>query len=99
MSNSEIKSLINRRRRQILVHSFLYYRMNTTLISDEQYDAWARELMALQRDYPDIAADCIHAEDFAAFDETTSGYDLPLYGWVENTARRLLKIAESQDGI
>lgn len=93
-SNEAVSELINRRRRQVLVHSFLYYRMNTTLVSDHTYDAWARELMRLQRQYPDIASECIHAKDFANFSETTSGYDLPLYGWVEDMARRLLAYHE-----
>jgi NAD-dependent DNA ligase len=86
-----IKSLITRRRRQILVHSFLYYRMNTSIISDGQYDTWARELMQLQRDYPEIASECPEAESFADYNETTSGFNLPLHGWVQTVAERVLR--------
>lgn len=48
MTHDEILALINRRRRQILVHSFLYYRMNTSIIPDSTYDEWARDLAELQ---------------------------------------------------
>jgi NAD-dependent DNA ligase len=65
--------------------------MNTSLITDHQYDAWARELMQLQRDYPAIASECIEAEAFANLSETTSGFDLPIYGWVQTVAERLVR--------
>ena len=50
----KIRELINRRRRQILVHSVIYYRMNDNLISDDQWAKWALELETLQNDYPEI---------------------------------------------
>lgn len=87
----EIRSLITRRRRQILVNSFLYYRMNTTLIDDHTYDKWARELMELQREYPEIASECPEADAFHDWSETTSGFNLPLYGWVQTVAERVLR--------
>ena len=94
MNNEEIAALISQRRRQMLVHSFLYYRMGTSLVTDKQFDKWAYELHDLQRQYPEIAAACPYAEDFANWDGT-SGYHLPLYGdWVERKAAQLLKIAK-----
>jgi NAD-dependent DNA ligase len=96
VDTDEIKSLITRRRRQVLVHSCLYYKFNTTLISDHTYDAWARELMELQRKYPDIAAECAHADAFADWSETTSGFNLPLYGWVQTVAERCLRYHEME---
>lgn len=44
MTDEEIKELIKRRRRQILVHSCLYYRLASNIISDFQYDCWGKEL-------------------------------------------------------
>lgn len=71
-----IRSKIRQRRYQMLVHSYLYYRRCTSIISDEKFDRWARELVKLQHDYPEIAATVNYAEAFAGFDATT-GYDLP----------------------
>lgn len=78
MNRDLVYALIERRRRQILVHSILYYNLNATLIPDHVYDAWAQELIRLQTDYPDIAAHVgYHDEAFQNFTSST-GFDLPL---------------------
>lgn len=70
--------LINRRRHQILVHSILYYRLDSTLVPDATFDAWGRELAALQR--ADPAATEAVAYQLDAFRHYTgnTGFDLPL---------------------
>lgn len=73
----KIAELINRRRRQILVHSIIYYRLNDNIIPDSQWTQWAVELEELQNKYPDIAAEGYHAEKFKDFDHS-SGFNLPL---------------------
>lgn len=77
VSNEKIAELITRRRRQILVHSVIYYRMNDNVISDAQWSKWAMELVELQKKYPEIADSCPYADDFKGFDGS-SGFDLPL---------------------
>ena len=73
--NSKILALINRRRRQILVHSYLYYKEDVNLIDDFTFDKWCRELFELQNKYQREAA---KAEFQKAFKEWNgfSGYDL-----------------------
>jgi hypothetical protein len=44
----QIEELIHRRRRQILVHSIIYYHLNENIVPDAVFDAWAKELAALQ---------------------------------------------------
>jgi NAD-dependent DNA ligase adenylation domain len=78
MNEAEIMALINRKRRQVLVHSFLYYRMNTSIWSDHKFDQVANELVDLQRKYPEIAQKCAYHEYFQDFDGS-SGFDLPLH--------------------
>lgn len=90
MTPDEISELIDRRRRQILVHSIAYYQMNDTMISDTQWAEWAKELAALQEAYPTIAKTCVYADHFEAFDPST-GYNLPLNDLrAVNKARQLL---------
>lgn len=85
-----IAELITRRRRQILVHSVIYYEMNDNLISDSQWAAWATELYDLQKQYPNLAKTCPYAKAFENFDPST-GYNLPLDDpWAVNKARQLL---------
>lgn len=87
---NDIYELINRRRRQVLVHSIIYYRFNENLVSDHQWSEWAKELDELQRRYPDISNKCPYAKEFADFDPST-GYNLPLHdSWGVNKALQLL---------
>lgn len=78
LTNTSIKELISRRRRQILVHSIIYYRLNDNLIPDSTWAAWAVELKQLQDQYPEIAKQCCYADAYKDFDPST-GYNLPLY--------------------
>ena len=59
----EIRALISRRRAQVLVHRYLYYVLNQSLINDFDYDMLERELAELVAAYPDIAATARYAED------------------------------------
>ena len=36
----EIAELIQRRRLQVLVHSYIYYERNTNLVTDAVFDRW-----------------------------------------------------------
>jgi NAD-dependent DNA ligase len=89
-----MRELIARRRRQILVHSCLYYQYNESIVSDTQYDTWARELAQLQADYPVEAAAAVYAKDFADFaKESVTGFDLPFANpEIVRTAAQLLRI-------
>ena len=97
MTNEErvkIAELINRRRRQVLVHSIIYYKMNENLIPDSQWTKRAVELEELQNKYPDIAAEGYHAEEFKNF-EHSSGFNLPLDDpYAVNKARQLLMLRD-----
>lgn len=76
MLNEEIRSLIQRRRMQLLVHSAIYYAYNESIVTDEQWKNWALELERLQKDYPEEANAAPYADAFRTFDHST-GYDLP----------------------
>lgn len=78
LSNDELAELITRRRRQILVHSVLYYKLNQPTISDHTFDKWSKELAELQSEYPEIAATCEKHDEFKDFDGS-SGHDLPIH--------------------
>lgn len=74
---TEVRALILRRRLQILVHSCIYYHYNGSIVSDYQWQEWANELVALQKEYPLIASRVDYHKAFENFDGTT-GFDLPL---------------------
>jgi hypothetical protein len=87
--DNAVTARITHRRRQVYVHSTLYYRHNTSIISDATFDRWAYELRDLQRHYPNESAAAPLASEFDAWDGTT-GYDLPYNEWAERAAQRLI---------
>ena|SRR5690554_3133152 len=92
MSSMDIIALISRRRRQILVHSCIYYRFSDSIIDDYTYDMWSKELADLQEKYPDLAKKSAWNEEFKDFDGST-GFDLPIaHPWVVGTAQYLMKL-------
>lgn len=98
LTRDEITALINRRQRQILVHSIIYYKMSENIIDDHQWSEWAEELEQLQKDYPDIALTQKYGEAFKGFDHST-GMNLPLYDEdAVRVARRLLRIMNKEEG-
>lgn len=70
----KIAEKIQRRRYQMLVHSFIYYEMNENIISDSQWSQWAVELAQLQSKYPNISKQVIYAEDFEGWDGSSGAF-------------------------
>ena len=91
MTDLEVAELIKRRRLQILVHSYLYYELNTNIISDNQFNEWSKELVQLQHKYPNIASQVEYAKEFSNFDGHT-GFDLPKNEQVVRISNRLLSM-------
>ena len=93
-NDDEIKGKIRHRRAQILVHSCLYYEMNTSIVSDHKWQEWADELELLQNEN----ADCCKIDffDYEFRDWTgATGNHLPMLDpWVSSKARWLLQYHE-----
>lgn len=90
----EIISLIRRRRRQILVHSCLYYKLAANIISDETFDKWCAELRDLHAKYPQYMNCGVYDEAFKKWGGF-SGFDLPTYeSDIVRKAQQLLRIWE-----
>ncbi|ASS71673.1 DNA ligase LigA-related protein [Bacillus atrophaeus] len=88
--DKDILELIGRRRRQILVHSFLYYQLNENIIADHTFDLWSQELVQLQEKYPEESRQAVYYAEFTKFDGS-SGYDLPYsLPEIQSTGHKLL---------
>lgn len=80
VDEDKIKADILRKRQQILVHSCLYYRFDTNLIEDYQYDRIGRSLADLQIKYPELSKEVAYkykAFETFGLDGCYSGYNLP----------------------
>lgn len=73
--NKDKLELINRRERQLLLHSALYYNFNKNIISDNVYDKWSFDLKELIDNYPTEFEHSAEHECFLNFDPS-SGYYL-----------------------
>lgn len=69
---------MNQLQQQILVHSILYYRLGTSIWSDDKWNYKAKELQALAEAHPELYRESILFEEYKSF-SWVSGYDLPLY--------------------
>ena len=78
-------------RLSLLVHSYLYYHRNETLISDHQWQSLANELVELQRYRHYINCYDVPFKDWDA----STGYHLPADQWVQHKAEYLLKLHQS----
>lgn len=71
-----ITEKIQQRRYQILVHSYMYYQLGQNIVSDHQFDIWAKGLVELQKVYPEESRKARYHDEFEDFDGS-SGFDLP----------------------
>lgn len=69
-----IEEKIRQRMLQVFVHSYLYYALDTNIVSDAKYDKWAHELIELRDKYPEEFKKVRHHELFEDF--TGSGFYL-----------------------
>ncbi len=86
----QIAAKIKQRRLQLLVHSYIYYRLNDNIVSDYDWGRWAKELVELQNKYPEISKQVIHHDIFIDFDGST-GFNLYCDSHIINKAHQLLE--------
>lgn len=82
------RSIIQRLRLNILVHSYLYYHKDESLIPDHAFDMWCKQLKQLQRLYPDIAE---RVDYHGFFVGDFKCYDLPVLPEIVRKAEQVLE--------
>jgi len=83
------KEKIKQRRSQMLVHSYIYYQLNQSVVTDDTWQRWANELVKLQKSRRGPVKINWYDEAFADWDGST-GCHLPKDFWVHSIATRLL---------
>ena len=91
----EVVNRVEHLRRLMLIHSCIYYEMNTSVVSDHKWQEWADELTTLQ---------LLYGHEFGFYDKAFSewtaatGCHLPLNDPdVANAAKKLLRITAAVD--
>lgn len=67
-------ALINRRERQILLHSCIYYEIDKNIISDYQFDMWSKELVELMEAYPNEFKASEYYSEFKEFTGSSGAF-------------------------
>lgn len=93
-----IKEKIRQRRRQMLVHSYIYYELDDNIVSDAQWAKWAKELEQLQKNYPKESAEVEEYEQFKDWDGS-SGAFLNFGENIKTVAKILLGIKSSSQNM
>jgi hypothetical protein len=85
-----LKEQIRRTRLNLMIHAYLYYYQNTSIISDSLYDEMSTRLVDLQAKKSKIG---FYDEEFADWDGST-GYHLPTNNYIVGKAMWLLRYME-----
>lgn len=81
-----LEEKIRQRRHQMLIHSYMYYVMDESIVDDGKWQQWADELVELQKQEKVIG---FYDEVFADWDGST-GMHLPQDPWIKKRAEWLL---------
>lgn len=90
--------LINQRRRQLHVHSLIYYHFNTSIITDAVFDQYAKELVVLYIQYPELVDEGYLHSVFKGWTGDT-GMHLPLKEDAWQTAEWLINYHQANPSL
>lgn len=89
-----LEERIKQRRAQMLVHSCIYYELNDNIVSDHQWQRWADELEALQKEHPDRCNIKFYDHYFKDWDGATGNHLPHRDPWVMRKALYLLNMRD-----
>jgi ribonuclease HI len=81
---------IDELREMLHAHSYVYYELNETVISDHDWDEMAKKLVQLQVQYPHAKRQGYLAEYFQNFDGST-GFDMPWTDHIKGIAEKMVE--------
>lgn len=85
-----IREIIRQRRMQMLTHSYLYYTLGESIVSDDRWQRWADELERIQKEHPEECAIGFYDAEFVDWSGAT-GMHLPRDEYVRSKADFLLR--------
>lgn len=84
-----IAEYINFLQRYIIVHSYIYYELNTNVVSDREYDLKAKELVSLKDQYPELWKDSLYYKQFG--DDYTGDTGFTLYHELDDRHKGIIR--------
>lgn len=75
-SNLTTQDYIDFLQRFILVHSYMYYELDNSVISDKEYDSKSKELTKYKNDYPELWKSSEYYQQFRDDYNGSTGFTL-----------------------
>ena len=75
--------------RYIILHSYIYYELNGSSISDKKYDEKAKELVKYKNNYPELWKKSMYYKQFG--DEYNGATGFTLYHDLSNHQKKIIK--------
>ena len=75
--------------RYIIVHSYIYYELDGSTISDRTYDAKSKELVTLKNDYPDLWKSSMYHKQYT--DEYNGATGFTLYHDLDDHQKAIIR--------
>ncbi len=75
--------------RFIILHSYIYYELNGSVISDKKYDEKAKELVKYKNEYPDLWKRSMYYKQFG--DDYNGATGFTLYHDLNDHQKRIIK--------
>lgn len=86
---------INRLQRIIIVHSYLYYECDASVISDYEYNLKSRKLVEYKNSYPDLWKQSMYYKQFGDDYDGSTGFSL--YNDLDDSQKEIIRfIADYQ---
>jgi NAD-dependent DNA ligase len=86
-----VREIILQRRKQMAVHSCLYYMMDESIVSDDQWQRWADELERLQNAHPEFMKIGFMDSEFRDWTGATGAHLNHRHPWTRIKAERILE--------
>lgn len=83
-----IQDYIDFLQRYIIVHSYIYYEMNSNVITDREYDEKAKELVMLKEKYPELWKSSMYYKQFG--DDYTGATGFTLYHDLDERQKKII---------
>lgn len=76
MNNLSTQEYIDFLQRYIILHSYIYYELNNTVIDDRLYDIKAKELVKYKNEYPELWKSSMYYKQFGDDYNGATGFTL-----------------------
>lgn len=84
-----VQDYIDFLQRYIIVHSYIYYELNSNVVTDREYDEKAKDLVMFKNKYPDFWKSSMYYKQFG--DDYTGATGFTLYHDLDDRQKEIIR--------